>query len=112
MIDIFLPNVDVAIVKKTIDAGEDCLLLDVRTKQEYAKEHIENSRNIPFDELTEHMGELPEDKHKKIYVYCFSGSRSAPAVEELLQVGYDNVFDVNHGILAWRAKKYPMARKE
>lgn len=108
MIDIFLPHVDVDVVKKATDAGEDCLLLDVRTRQEYEKGHIENSSNIPFDELTEHMDELPEDKHKKIYVYCFSGSRSEPAVEQLLNMGYDNVFDVNHGLLAWRAKKYPL----
>lgn len=108
MIDIFLPHVDVDLVKKAIDAHEDCLLLDVRTRQEYAKEHIRSSVNIPFDELTEHKETLPEDKHKKIYVYCFSGSRSASAVDQLLKMDYDNVFDVNHGLLAWRAKRYPM----
>jgi len=111
MIDIFLPNVDADIVKKAIDAQENFLLLDVRTKQEYEKEHIRESVNIPFDELRERIGELPEDKHRKIYVYCFSGSRSAPAAEQLLKFGYDKVFDMNHGILAWRAKKYPLQER-
>lgn len=61
---------DVACIQKR----EDVILLDVRTKEEYAQGHIEGSVSIPLDELRERLDEL--DLTKQIYVNCHSGLRS------------------------------------
>ena len=53
------------------------LVLDVRTPDEYAARHIENARNLPFDELAAHVGELPRDQ--TLLVHCGSGGRAAIA---------------------------------
>ncbi|MGI6181335.1 MAG: FAD-dependent oxidoreductase [Agathobaculum sp.] len=50
------------------------VLLDVRTAEEYAAGHIAGFRNIPVDELREHLHEI--EQGKPVYVICQSGLRS------------------------------------
>ena len=86
----------------------DIIWLDVRTRDEYRKGHIQNSIHIPVDELeTRCIQELP-DIDKTIYVYCLSGSRSNMAAALLQEKGYTHVFSISNGLLEWRSKKYPL----
>ena len=62
-------------------------LLDVRTPQEYAGDHIEGFRNIPVDELRERLDEV--EKGKPVYVICQSGLRSYIACRVLAGYGYE-----------------------
>jgi len=102
-----VPNIAVADVKKAIDAKEKVILLDVRTPDEYARDHISGSINIPFDEVELKVKKIIPDKKKKVYVYCLSGSRSVRAVAEMINLGYTQVYDIKQGLLAWRASGYP-----
>lgn len=110
MFNIFMPKVPkiaVSEVKKAIDDKKDIVLLDVRTPEEFAKGHLQGSFNIPVDVVSEKIEQLLPSKDKTIYVYCLSGSRSVMAVEAMLKKGYTHVFDMDHGLLAWRVKGYP-----
>ncbi len=62
-------------------------LLDVRTAEEYQSGHIEDFRNIPVDELREHLDEI--QKGKPVYVICQSGLRSYIASRILEGNGYE-----------------------
>lgn len=62
-------------------------LLDVRTKGEYARGHVDGFLHIPVDELCDRIGEV--DKGKPVYVMCQSGLRSYLAVRILSGYGYD-----------------------
>ncbi len=62
-------------------------LLDVRTPGEYSRDHIEGFRNIPVDELREHLEEI--EKNKPVYVICQSGLRSYIATRILEGSGYE-----------------------
>ncbi|XMB86096.1 CoA-disulfide reductase [Mycoplasmatota bacterium WC44] len=66
--------------------NDGAFILDVRTKKEYEKGHIESSINIPVDEIREHLDELPKDKH--IHIYCAVGQRAHIAVSILASHGY------------------------
>jgi len=90
-------------VKSAIEAGEDIVLLDVRTPEEYSRGKIEKSINIPLDEIAATALDKLPDKSKNIYVYCLSGSRSMMAAEELVNLGYEHVYNIESGLLAWRA---------
>jgi len=103
-----VPSVSVDDVKKALDAKEQSVLLDVRTPQEYEKGHIHGSINIPVGEIEKTVVSLLPDKQQKIVVYCLSGSRSVLAVDMMIKQGYTHVFDMTSGLLAWRAKKYPL----
>lgn len=55
------------------EVGEDDLVLDVRTPQEFAAGHIEGSVNIPLDELRARLDEVPNST--RIVVTCAVGLR-------------------------------------
>lgn len=61
-------------------------LLDVRTVREYGNGHIEGFKNIPVDELREHLDEIEKDK--PVYVICQSGLRSYIGTRILEGNGY------------------------
>lgn len=86
--------------KAVLDSGASCLLLDVRTQEEYDNGHIPGALLIPDTELTARSGELPEDKDCTILVYCRSGRRSAASAAVLAELGYRDVRDFG-GILDW-----------
>ena len=62
-------------------------LLDVRTVGEYSRGHVDGFRNIPVDELREHLSEIDPDK--PVYVICQSGLRSYIATRILAGYGYE-----------------------
>ena len=61
-------------------------LLDVRTAWEYQRGHLDGFRNIPLDDLREHLAEL--DRGKPVYVKCQTGLRSYLACRLLTQYGF------------------------
>ncbi|HVM87666.1 MAG TPA: rhodanese-like domain-containing protein [Puia sp.] len=65
------------------------VILDVRTKGEYAGGHIKNSLNIPLNELQGKLGKLKKDK--AIITCCASGMRSASAKNMLKSNGFTDV---------------------
>lgn len=78
------------------------VLLDVRTKEEYADGHIEGSVNVPLDVVTS-VQSVVKDKNTPLFVYCFSGSRSGQAVSILKRMGYNDVTNIG-GICSYSGK--------
>ncbi len=110
MFNIFSPKVPTITadeLNQAINEKKPLTLLDVRTDNEYGKGHIADSLHLPIDNLLEKINSLLPDKSKEIVAYCLSGSRSAVAVDEMIKMGYTNIKSLDHGLLAWRAKKYP-----
>jgi rhodanese-related sulfurtransferase len=70
------------------------VVLDVRTREEYAAGHIDTAVNLPHDELGRRLGEIPGDKSSEIVVYCRSGKRAGVAEKILIENGYTNVKDM------------------
>jgi phage shock protein E len=68
------------------------IILDVRSKSEYAGGHIKGSINISVDTLRNNLGKL-KDKNKPIITCCASGMRSASAKSILASSGYTQVFN-------------------
>ncbi|MDD4739704.1 MAG: rhodanese-like domain-containing protein [Bacteroidales bacterium] len=90
-----------------VDFGEliknGAILLDVRTKQEYAQGHIEGSMNISVDMLPQSLNKL-KNKDKTIITCCASGMRSGSAKKFLSSNGYSEVY--NGGSWINLKKKY------
>lgn len=81
----FGPTVDLAALVK-----EGAVILDVRSKGEFASGHIKGSLNIPVDSLTPGLSKLKVSK-KPIITCCASGMRSAAAKKILLSNGFTEV---------------------
>jgi rhodanese-related sulfurtransferase len=69
---------------------QGAMLVDVRTAGEYGSGHAEGAVNVPLQQLTGRLAELPEDR--PVVVYCRSGGRSASAATLLGRHGY-TVYD-------------------
>jgi phage shock protein E len=68
------------------------IILDVRSKGEFAGGHIKGSVNISVDILRNNLAKL-KDKNKTIITCCASGMRSASAKSILQSNGYVNVYN-------------------
>lgn len=66
------------------------IILDVRSKEEFAGGHIKNAINIPVDQLLKNLSRL-KNKNKTIITCCASGMRSGSAKTLLLKNGYTDV---------------------
>lgn len=66
------------------------IIVDVRTKGEYAGGHVNGSLNIPLDQLRTNLKKL-KNKDQAIITCCASGMRSASAKGILKDAGYPNV---------------------
>ncbi len=86
--------------KRIMAEEPGCIILDVRTIQEYNDGHIPGAVCIPNETIgTEEIPELP-DKDQPILVYCRSGRRSKEASEKLAALGYTGILEFG-GILEW-----------
>lgn len=89
--------------KEIMDSGEDIVILDVRTQEEYDSGHIKKAICLPNETILEEPKELL-DKTQKILVYCRSGRRSKEAAQKLADMGYENVLEFG-GFLEWPYKE-------
>ena len=86
--------------KTIMDTEKDYVIIDARTKDEFAEGHIENAILIPEYEIVSRAEKELPDKEQLILVYCRSGRRSKIASEELVKLGYTNVKEFG-GIIDW-----------
>ena len=77
------------------------VILDVRTAKEFSEGHIEGAVNIDFykADFKEEIQSLPEST--AIFLYCRSGHRSSMACKTLANAGYNDLFELEGGMLAW-----------
>jgi glyoxylase-like metal-dependent hydrolase (beta-lactamase superfamily II)/rhodanese-related sulfurtransferase len=94
-------------VSEQIEAGDPPLVIDIRTQKEWEAGHIEGSVNIPLNELSRRLDEVPTDT--EVIVHCQGGYRSSLAVSLLQQQGRKNVTDLVGGFAAWKASHLPVA---
>lgn len=82
-------------------------LIDVRTSGEFAGGHLENAINYDWngDNFESQIKEL--DKQKPVFVYCLSGGRSASAASSMRSAGFKTVYEMNGGMIKWRAAGLP-----
>ncbi len=73
-------------------------LLDVREHWEQDIARLPGTLDIPMNEVSTRLEELPRDRD--IVVMCRSGGRSAKIAEYLDRMGY-RVANLTGGILAW-----------
>lgn len=95
--------IDPVAFKKEIAATPNAQILDVRTPEEYASEHLQNAQNVNWLNADFVANTSKYDKSKPVFVYCKSGGRSHKAAEKLAELGFTNIIELEGGILKWNA---------
>lgn len=87
-----------------INAAQNLQLLDVRTPEEFAAEHIDNAKNVNWLGDTFILDAEKFDKTKPLFIYCKSGSRSKLAGKKLEELGFTTIYELEGGFLKWSAE--------
>jgi phage shock protein E len=91
-------------------AREDApLLLDVRTRDEFAQGHVPGATLVPIDELPARLGELEGHKQRGVVAYCESGGRASKAAELLRAHGFTGVRLLDGSMRRWRDEQREVA---
>ena len=69
---------------------KEAIIIDVRTYEEYAGGHIENSKNIPLQIIESKINDIKK-LNKPVVVCCKSGMRSAQATSILKRNGIESI---------------------
>jgi rhodanese-related sulfurtransferase len=101
------PNAAVALI------NNDAVVLDLRSNEAFARGHIVNAKNIPFDELEAHHAKLEKFKGKPVIAVCDAGVTSNKAVRNLRGAGFESAYGLKGGMAAWGQAGMPVvtARK-
>lgn len=90
---------------------EDAIVVDVREPHEYSTGHLPNARHIPTGALEKRLGELEKHRSKPVIVVCHSGNRSTSACNALRKGGFEKVYNLSGGMLAWEQAGLPVTKK-
>ena len=88
--------------------NNEAMIIDLRNTEAYARGHIVNAKNIPFDELDAKRDKVAKFKNKPIVAVCDSGISSNKAVASLRKSGFDSVYGLKGGMTAWTTAGLPV----
>jgi rhodanese-related sulfurtransferase len=86
------------------------VVIDVRTPDEFQREHLPHSRNVPLDEI-EKGGTHLIPSQDEVYLICKSGQRSQRAFEILKKSGFKNLYYVEGGLSECQKCDVPVISK-
>jgi len=72
---------------------------------------IMGSEHIPMSNFDKRMVELEKKKAKPVIVYCTSGQRSSSAARKLVKAGFESVYTLAGGAVAWEKASLPLGSK-
>lgn len=97
--------------QNAIDAiQKGALFIDVREVDEVEERcyDVKNYTNIPLSDFQDRFSELPKDK--ELIMACRSGGRSLNACAFLASNGYQNLSNLEGGILGWERSGFPIKK--
>jgi rhodanese-related sulfurtransferase len=84
------------------------VVLDVRTKQEFAAGHIPGAMNLDVNTPDFEQKVAALDTNKVYLVHCAAGVRSAKACEKMSRKGFNFLFDLAPGFRGWEKAGQPV----
>jgi rhodanese-related sulfurtransferase len=87
---------------------EDARVVDVREDKEWQQGHIPGAVHIRLGELSNRMNELEGQKDAPLVVVCRSGNRSTKAALQLRKAGFQKVYNLSGGTMAWQQAGMPL----
>ncbi len=82
-------------------AEKKAIIIDVREPHEWREQHIAGAMHIPLAQIESRLAELQPYKESIVIVQCRSGKRSAKAASTLQAMGFNQVYNLSGGIIAW-----------
>jgi rhodanese-related sulfurtransferase len=89
---------------------DNAVMIDMRNLKEYKSGHIVNAVHLP--ECNDNtLGKLEKFRKQPLIVYCRSGQRSNGICSKLRKHGFEPVYNLKGGVLAWQNANLPLSKK-
>lgn len=111
------PFVKPAVLQQRLDAGDDVVVIDVRTESEFAGRlgHVPQAINVPVGDLKARLiqkaDEVETFRHQPIYVYDLGEMRAAQGARALVDAKFNRVSVIKGGLKAWIRSGRPVERE-
>jgi rhodanese-related sulfurtransferase len=102
--DIIVPEL------RTMLERKDFALVNVHVP--FAGDLPDTDESIRYDEMSSNLDRLPADKSAPIVLYCRTGPMSARAAQDLVALGYTNVYNLVGGFTAWVEAGLPLVTEQ
>ena len=101
-----IKEVEVSELARMKENGEAVRIIDIRQAVEVSGGTIPNAEAIPMHVIPLRINELKQDE--TLIMVCRSGARSAQGVGFMAQQGFENVYNLRGGIIAWAQNGMPL----
>ena len=85
---------------------DNAVMVDTRNEKDHQFGHIVNSLHAP--DINNHK--LDKYRDRKLILYCRSGNTSVGYCSKLRKQGFENVYNLKGGILAWERAELPLTK--
>jgi phage shock protein E len=93
-----------------LEKEKDIIILDVRTPGEFSAGHLKNAINIDVHQ-PDALAQINKlDKKAKYLVYCRTKNRSGVVVNNMIQNGFKNVYQMTDGYSVWSSNGLPFTK--
>lgn len=88
--------------------NSDAVVIDLRSPEAFARGHIVNAKNMPYEDLPANTDKIAKYAKKAIVAVCDAGVTSSKVVDSLRKSGLENVYGLKGGINAWTQANLPL----
>ena len=104
-------TIDVNAAKDFVTRDENAVIMDVRTPVEYEMSHITGAVNVNVQDESFEDLIVALDPNKTYIVHCTlnpAGGRSSRALETLQSLGFQHLYSLEGGYVAWKDAELPL----
>jgi rhodanese-related sulfurtransferase len=88
---------------------ENAIMIDMRDDKDYREGHIVNAVNLPTGN-SEIPATLNKYRERPVIVYCQRGQKSTALCNRLSKQGFESVYNLQGGVLAWQKAELPLTK--
>jgi rhodanese-related sulfurtransferase len=105
-----IKSIDANELKTMLEEKKDFILIDCREQEEWNEGHIAGAQFMPLSNFQNEVKKLENFKGKTIVAQCRSGKRSLNLCMYLMGEGFEDLTNLEGGILGWMDAGYPIQK--
>ena len=95
----------------TLVNRQNAVVLDIRAQKDFRSGHVIDAVNIPYDQLSQQLGQLESSRSRPVVVVCKTGQQAGAAAKLLKEKGFEQIYRLAGGMMEWRNSQLPLVKE-